>query len=72
MNSSTTIQAVFIDTVILAGLTHPLFRGIPPSGPYSNRLAEDQWDWIENTLKQSTADWIIMCGHYPGNNPFKI
>ena len=57
---------VFIDTVVLAGVTHPELRYLPPSGPQIPNLADDQWSWIESTLRQSTADWLIVSGHYPG------
>ena len=60
------MQFVFIDTVILAGLTHPTMKWLPPSGPASLNAAEDQWEWIENTLKASTAKWLFVLGHYPG------
>lgn len=55
-----------IDTVVLAGLTHPILRSRPPSGPASVAEAEAEWQWIEETLSSSTADWIIVAGHYPG------
>ena len=60
------VQIVFIDTVTLAGLTHPLLKDIPPSGPTSVKAAEASWQWIEDTLKVSTAQWLIVCGHHPG------
>ena len=64
--TASTVEIVFIDTIILVGLTHPIFRTIPPSGPKSVSDAEQQWEWIEDTLKSSNADWLIVCGHYPG------
>lgn len=64
--TSSTLQLVMIDTVVLAGLTDPLLRGLPPTGPTSLTRAEDQWQWIEETLASSNADWIIVAGHYPG------
>lgn len=64
--SGRTVQLVMIDTVVLAGLTHPTFRNLPPSGPMSVNKAETEWEWIEQTLSSSTADWIIVAGHYPG------
>ena len=64
--TSQSLQLVMIDTVILAGLTHPTMRDLPPSGPASLAMAETQWQWIEQTLSSSTADWIIVAGHYPG------
>ena len=57
---------MMIDTVILAGLTQPTLRGLPPLGPEFPSRAEDEWQWIEQTLQSSTADWIIVAGHYPG------
>ena len=61
-----TLQFVFIDTVLLCGQTHPTLRHLPPTGPASTAAAEDQWAWIEQTLSASTADWLIVAGHYPG------
>ena len=57
---------LFIDTVVLAGVTHPTLRYLPPNGPQTPSLADDEWSWIETTLQQSTADWLIVSGHYPG------
>ena len=65
-SSNTTVQIVFIDTVILAGVTDPILRSLPPNGPSSVSDADKQWSWIEKTLNESTADWLIVCGHYPG------
>ena len=64
--TATTVQLVMIDTVELAGLTDPHVRSWPPPGPASLSGATTQWEWIENTLASSKADWIIMGGHYPG------
>ena len=64
--TGSSLQLVMIDTVVLAGLTHPKLRGLPPAGPTSHGRAEDEWQWIEQTLFSSTADWIIVAGHYPG------
>ena len=64
--TSSTLQLVMIDTIILAGVTHPIFRSLPPPGPANMAAAESEWDWIEDTLASSNADWIIMGGHYPG------
>jgi len=64
--TDTSVQFVFIDTIILSGTTHPTERHLPPSGPTSLNAAEDQWEWIEATLAASTARWLIVVGHYPG------
>lgn len=29
------------------------------------KLAANQWDWIERTLRTSTAEWLFVVGHYP-------
>lgn len=63
--TSMSVQFVFIDTVILSGLTDIAVRGLPPSGPRSPTQASQQWAWINDTLAASTADWIIVSGHYP-------
>ena len=61
-----------IDTVVLAGLTHPTLRSRPPSGPTSLVKAEAEWQWIEQTLESSKADWIIVAGHYPGKSSMTV
>ena len=63
--SQSTVQMLFIDTVVLAGLTDPLVRSLPPSDPNLNDAVKE-WKWIESTLNASTADWILVSGHYPG------
>ena len=62
---------MFIDTVLLAGLTHPTLRSLPPTGPESYIMSETQWDWINQTLSQyaspsANVQWTIVVGHYPG------
>ena len=64
--TNSVVQFVFIDTVILAGMTDSLLRHLPPSGPTSIEAAEKEWQWIEDTLRTSTAQWLFVCGHYPG------
>ena len=65
-NGNATVQIVNIDTVVLSGVTHPIMRWLPPTGPSSAYDADKEWAWIEQTLNQSTADWLIVAGHYPG------
>lgn len=63
-----TLQIVFLDTIILAGITRSdHLCGLPPAGPANPSQAEEEWKWIEQTLSSSTADWLIVCGHYPGD-----
>lgn len=30
-----------------------------------SQAAEEQLAWLEETLSNSKADWVIVCGHYP-------
>ena len=68
------VAILFIDTVLLAGLTHPKIRSHSPGGPASLQVAEEQWSFINETLASWTEDqmavgrWRIVVGHYPGNN----
>ena len=64
--TTTTVQFIFIDTILMCGTTDPLKRSRKPRGPQSQAQADEEWAWINETLQQSTADWIIMGGHYPG------
>ena len=60
------MQIVMIDTVLLAGLTHPTERSRPPAAPTDLPLVDKQLAWIEETLSASKATWLYVCGHYPG------
>eukprot|EP00118_Oscarella_pearsei_P015657 m.142693 g.142693 ORF g.142693 m.142693 type:complete len:329 (+) comp38366_c0_seq1:130-1116(+) len=64
-SSGSNLQLVVIDTVVLAGLTDPTDRSLPPAGCPNEELAEDQWTWIESTLAASNATWLLVAGHYP-------
>ena len=59
------LQIVFIDTIILTGISHPHDMSAPLPGPKSLSDAEEEWRWIETTLNHSTAKWLIVAGHYP-------
>jgi len=71
-----TIQIIMIDTVIMCGNSQDKDycerHNIPLSqckttitGPEDKTAAEDQWTWLEQQLQQSTADFLVVCGHYP-------
>ena len=69
--TNSSVAVLFIDTVILAGVTHPLLRSVPPKGPSSSSAAEDEWTFISDTLTKWAKDgdknmWRIVVGHYPG------
>jgi len=49
-SSSKTVQFVFIDTIILCE--------DKVNGPA-------HWQWLDETLNKSKADWLFVAGHYP-------
>jgi tartrate-resistant acid phosphatase type 5 len=57
------IQILFIDTVVFSGFWPK--GAANPLGPTDPVKAQSELDWIEETLQNSTADWILVCGHYP-------
>ena len=71
----TTVQYVMIDTVVLSGnslVLHPdtgaierELTGHELPGPADEVAATTQLAWIEATLKASTADFLVVAGHYP-------
>jgi tartrate-resistant acid phosphatase type 5 len=75
--ASVSVDWVFIDTVILCGLSAPHAPGEHAGQPvphdeadYSNRTtplppAAAHWAWLKTTLESSNADWLIVAGHYP-------
>jgi hypothetical protein len=63
-----TIDIIMIDTGPLAGRSNKLegeegYFDPLPEKPKAD--AADQWTWIENTIKASTADFVLVTGHYP-------
>mmetsp|Transcript_11036 Transcript_11036/g.24163 ORF Transcript_11036/g.24163 Transcript_11036/m.24163 type:complete len:328 (-) Transcript_11036:96-1079(-) len=66
-----TVQFVMIDTVVLSGNSQTTDDGenqLPGDqlpGPADVEQAQSQLEWIEATLKASSADYIVMGGHYP-------
>jgi tartrate-resistant acid phosphatase type 5 len=71
------VQFVMIDTVILSGNSQQdttvegdavqatELAGDALPGPADAALAQSQLEWIEATLKASTAPHVIVAGHYP-------
>jgi tartrate-resistant acid phosphatase type 5 len=62
--ASVSIEWVFIDTVILCGLSVAGEKG-QPVPPADATPASVQLAWITETLAASKADWLIVAGHYP-------
>lgn len=63
--SDETLQLVLLDTVLLCGNSGYDHSHEQPEGPESIEDAEAQWDWLEATLRSSTAHYLIVGGHYP-------
>ena len=75
------VHFVFVDTVLLTGNSdvldeegtvikertgRELSEHFQADADEETRAkADDQWDWIESTLEHSTADFIVVAGHYP-------
>ncbi|XP_059140214.1 tartrate-resistant acid phosphatase type 5-like isoform X1 [Physella acuta] len=55
---------VMVDTVLLCGSTDD-FVAMQPQGPENKKKADEQWAFIENSLKKSRADYLFTAGHYP-------
>lgn len=62
--TSVSVQYIFIDTVILCGLSVPGAKG-QPVPPLDADPAAAQLAWISSQLAGATADWVIVAGHYP-------
>lgn len=60
----TTVQFVMVDTVLLVGSTN-ISSYEQPVGPADQLVADEQWAWLQRTLNASTADYLIVGGHYP-------
>jgi len=64
-NEGRTLDIVMLDTVGLAGLSSDECLGCELGGPANLSSSADQWTWLENQLKASTADYLWVAGHYP-------
>lgn len=64
----TTVDMIFIDTVELSALNTAKEGSEHFFDPLPRLLrshASGHWDWIESEMKKSTADHLIVVGHYP-------
>jgi len=68
VDAETTLQTILIDTVTLAGdssdALNPL-DGIQYPGPADAAAASAQLQWLNETLAASTANYIVVGGHFP-------
>ncbi|XP_069783759.1 tartrate-resistant acid phosphatase type 5-like isoform X2 [Narcine bancroftii] len=62
--SNTTITILMLDTVLLCGNSDD-FMGMGPEGPSDHRVANAQLQWVQEKLKTSRSDFLIVAGHYP-------
>merc|ERR1719261_230734 len=74
------VQVVFIDTVVLSGNASPEectadgvpgvcrqreLKGSELPGPDDAEAAGTQLEWLEQQLSGSSADYVVVAGHYP-------
>lgn len=68
-DTEVTMDIIFIDTIDLAGSsniedeTDEHYYDKLPAREVSD--APEQWNWIEEQLKASKADYLVVVGHYP-------
>ena len=62
--STQTVQFIMIDTESLVGGDLGQYDSAPSDVPQPP-VDETQWTWLTSTLAGSTADWIIVVGHFP-------
>ncbi|KAK3752600.1 hypothetical protein QZH41_018799, partial [Actinostola sp. cb2023] len=64
--SDTVLELVMVDTVLLCGNTeHDSIRGHISREPRSVVESDAQWSWLEETLKDSKAHYLLVGGHFP-------
>uniref|UniRef100_A0A8R1HRR5 Tartrate-resistant acid phosphatase type 5 n=1 Tax=Caenorhabditis japonica TaxID=281687 RepID=A0A8R1HRR5_CAEJA len=73
--NGTHIDFVMIDTIELCGNTKDIQNAgfvdmlrnesHDPKGPVNLTAAEEQWTWLERSLEESSAEYVIVSGHYP-------
>ncbi|CAF0997045.1 unnamed protein product [Adineta steineri] len=60
------VDFVMIDTILLCGGGNLSdWEDTPLDGPKNSRVAEAYWQWIEGELRQSTAPYLLVGGHFP-------
>jgi len=63
-----TVDIVMYDSVILTGPSYhdeELDEFFPANGTEHPRLASAQWAFLEQSMKESKADFLLVVGHYP-------
>lgn len=62
------VEFLLVDTVVLAGNSDGPWghrSGLQLEGPMDKKAAEQMWEWLEERLNASTADFLWVGGHYP-------
>jgi hypothetical protein len=62
-DNNTTLQVVFIDTSIIA-VKETEETDINGKWEVSPEIKMNHLKWIDETLRLSTADWLVVAGHY--------
>ena len=70
--SGVTLDVILIDTVQLCDMSQAedesvpgYFHPLPLKAKDHTVAAADQWTWIENEMAASTADYLLVVGHFP-------
>jgi len=72
VGSGMTAEFLMIDTVLLAGESfHDIENNVfvSATGPKNLQKAQSQWTWLETKMRDSTADFLFVVGHYPVYSP---
>lgn len=69
-DGSKSLEIFFIDTVIISGNSddnekNGLGKWDQPIPPVDQAPADAQWDWLNQSMASSTADYLWVAGHYP-------
>ncbi|KAK5926997.1 hypothetical protein CgunFtcFv8_022527 [Champsocephalus gunnari] len=63
-NTGKTLTIIMLDTIMLCGNSDD-FLDHKPCGPLREVDANRQLTWLQGRLARSTADFLLLAGHYP-------